>query len=361
MGFQARQPGFAIETVDGCPVTKGSEGVMTFTADQIAMVAGAVRDKIEWMVLLHGERSEDGYEVKVTRFTVPAQYRSAGEVELAEDITLPEDCVGVMHSHHRMGAFFSTTDRDELNPRFPSSIVVAIAANNLGFKYRACGKVVLPCGAMGLVDFELAIEGDRKFVAQPIRGQHSAFDPKDTEPLKGCTRRAYAVHPDDDYLALDQTQCGLTVGEVVERPLLFGMNGSELLAAVVAQTRQPVSRQLPAHYTGGGSTHSSGYTRVDDEPAKGRKKGKDKGKRNGLVKLERPMPARPGQPLEGQCDDCSFADKLTWIAENREWLCDECIEERAEVYLAGEDPGTDQELVVTDQINMGEEFGGWGI
>lgn len=361
MGFQqAREPGFVIDTIEECPVTKGSMGVMTFTADQIAMIAGAVRDKIEWMVLLHGERSADGYEVKIDRFTVPPQYRSGAEVELAEDITLPEDCVGVMHSHHHMGAFFSRTDREELNPRFPSSIVVAIGYGNLGFNYQACGKVVLPCGALGLVDFGLAIVEDAKFAAEPIRGQHVELDPKSKDALKGCTRRAYGEHPEDSYLALDQTQCGLTIGETVERPLVFGMDGSQLLAAVQSMTRERPDRRLPAHYSGS----QTGFVRVTDEGQTGNGKGGKKGKKgkysarkNGLVKLERPTPPQ-GYSVTGNCDDCGFKERLTFIAETRDWLCDDCIEWLAK---AAEDQSSDDRtVVVTDQMDemLG---GGWGI
>lgn len=364
--------GFKVETVESCPVTRGSSGVMTMTAEQIAMIAGAVRDKIEWMVLLHGERSADGYEVSVQRFTVPVQYRTAGDVELAQDITLPPDCVGVMHSHHRMGAFFSTTDDNELNPRFPSSIVVAIANNNLGFNYRACGKVMLPCGAMGLVDFELAVAGVERFAAEAVRGQHDAVllaDTKDKDGgLKGCPRRTYVAHPTDTYLAVDQTECGLTVGEVIQRPLVFGMDGSELLKAVVAQTREPVDRRLPAHYTGNGTGPKSDYwarrkqeqdeavSALDQAKSGGKKRRKGKGGRNGLVKLETPEP-RSIATVNGRCDGCGWDDRLTFIREANDWLCDDCLERMAEAWLADTNSNDDRTVVV-DQIEMDAVLGG---
>ena len=363
--------GFEIEVVDECPVTKGSSGVLTMTREHIAMIAGAVRDKIEWMVLLHGERSDDGYEVTVQRFTVPAQYRSSGEVELAQDIVLPDDCVGVMHSHHRMGAFFSSTDRNELNPRFPSSIVVAVANNNLGFDYRASGKVKLPCGAMGLVDFELAVAGVERFAAEAVKGQHADLS---KDGLKGCTHRYYAVHPENAYLAVDQTQCGLTVGEEIEMPLVFGMDGAELMAAVVSQTRQPPTRQ--GSYTTGRTNLSNYWERrkreqdealsaLDQAKGKRRKGKKGKGKysaqRNGLVKLERPEPQNASQThITGNCDDCGYMEQLEYIAETRDWLCSYCIERLAEDILAGTNSNDDRTLVVTDEIDMGE-VAGWGI
>lgn len=352
MGFQQR--GFAIETVEDCPVTRGSLGVMTFRRDQIAMIAGAVRDKIEWMVLLRGQRSADGYEVRVDRFTVPQQYRSTGEVELAHDITLPDDCVGVMHSHHHMGAFFSGTDVHELNPRFPSSIVVAISSGNLGFNYQACGKVILPCGAMGMVDFVLAVDGVEKFAAVPMRGQHDEVDLEKQE-LKGCSRLVYADHAKDPYLAILNTQCGLSVGEEVQRPMVFGMDGRDLLAAVVAQTVQPPVRQ------GGYTTGSySGVQRtlgpVEDNNTKGSKKrGKGKRHRNGLQKLARPEPMVPKTgrgSIVDKCDDCGWWETLTYNSDSKEWWCDQCWDERTDDWLADNEQQSsdDRTVVVTTDI-----------
>src|ERR1044071_7753837 len=161
---------FKVSNVKSCPVTKESRGVITMTATQIAMIAGAVRDKIEWIVLLGGERSADGYEVKISKIVVPKQRRDAAHADL-EEIDLPEDIVGVMHSHHTMGAWFSKTDDEDLNPRFATSIVVAIAENNLGFSYKATGKVQLPCGATGVIDFVLSVAGTvDRFIREPIRG-----------------------------------------------------------------------------------------------------------------------------------------------------------------------------------------------
>jgi hypothetical protein len=363
--------GFKVETVESCPVTRGSSGVMTMTVEQIAMIAGAVRDKIEWMVLLHGTRSADGYEVKVDRFTVPQQYRSGQEVELAADITLPDDCVGVMHSHHRMGAFFSHTDDTELNPRFPSSIVVAVADNNLGFNYRACGKVVLPCGAMGLVDFDLSIDGVERFGAEML------VDLKAKEGgLTGCIRRQYTDHPDDEYLAVDTAACGLSSGEVIQRPLVFGANGSDLLAAVQSQTVQRVSRQLPAHYQGQGGHGTTGtgplstywerrkaeqdaaMSALDQAKRGGRKGKKGKKHRNGLQKLERPeAQERDWYHVDGRCDECGTKGEIYWVNDTKSWLCDRCLTIVEQTELIEDLSSDDRSVIVID----GEELDKTGV
>ena len=99
----------ALTVVSKCPVSVASKGVMEFAPELIPVVAGAVLDTIEWMVLLTGERSEDGFHVKVTGFRVPQQRRTTGDVSMTEPMeadgsTIGEDVVGVLHSHHSMGS-----------------------------------------------------------------------------------------------------------------------------------------------------------------------------------------------------------------------------------------------------------------
>jgi hypothetical protein len=97
-----------VHIVKQCPFTKASSGVLEFPPQLVAKVAGAVQDQIEWMVLLLGTRSADGFHVKVTDFRVPKQRRSGADVKMAEPMegdgsTVDDAVVGVLHSHHHMG------------------------------------------------------------------------------------------------------------------------------------------------------------------------------------------------------------------------------------------------------------------
>ena len=95
----------------------------------------------EWMAWLIGEARPDS--IVVEDLEVPEQVVTAASVEVvASDV--PARCVGVMHSHHDMGAFFSKTDDDATNPNVPVSIVVA--RKNGGLEWRAMVRVALPCG-----------------------------------------------------------------------------------------------------------------------------------------------------------------------------------------------------------------------
>lgn len=154
--------------VHNCPITRASQGRLTLSREFVADVAGAVGDSNEWAVFLLGERSSDGFDVTVDGWqVVEGQRRTGADVDwqhLGGAVPQPDRCVGVMHSHHSMGAFFSHKDRTELNPRFPVSIVVASdmpsdEARWLGWSYQAEGKVKLPCGALGRVRFEVNVSG----------------------------------------------------------------------------------------------------------------------------------------------------------------------------------------------------------
>lgn len=149
-----------------CPVVKGTFGRIRMVPEMAAALVGALEAEpnCEWLVILTGQRLAGGLDLLVTGCQVPQeQLRSTGDVDLPE-IELPDDCVGVLHSHHSMGAFFSSTDETKLNPRFPMSIVISTPKSGVledvhrGFSYLAEGRVQLPCGALGIIRYELIIE-----------------------------------------------------------------------------------------------------------------------------------------------------------------------------------------------------------
>ena len=143
---------FKIPVVSECPYSRRSSGVVRMTPELISALAAAVSDQDEWAIVCKGERTERGYLLNITSYWLPDQDRSGGHVSVKEFEREIDDIL-VIHSHHSMGAFFSTTDTGQLNPRFPASIVVAQAKSSyLGFDYKGVGKVTLPCGAQAEVE-----------------------------------------------------------------------------------------------------------------------------------------------------------------------------------------------------------------
>jgi len=153
---------FSVPTVRTCPVVKGSFGRMRIETNVWSLIAGAthLEKGCEWGAYLTGVREPNGWDVWVTGIEVPTtQVRSTGNVEFPMDVHR-EEIVGAIHSHHSMGAFWSTTDEESINKRFPTSIVVSTSIKQgypdmevLGVQYLATGRVKLKCGALGVVEF----------------------------------------------------------------------------------------------------------------------------------------------------------------------------------------------------------------
>jgi hypothetical protein len=186
--------------VRDCPHTRKSNGVVSITPEIIAALAGAVYDKDEWAVILTGSCSEDGYEVNVTGWRVPEQTRDREFVGTDTDLLRDGD-QAVVHSHHNMGARFSQKDKAELNPRYPASIVIAQSKTAvLGFDYEAVGKVVLPCGSKGEIEFKIQPTG-MPMLAAVRRVVHKRDD------LGDCLRFEHLVT--DAYKQRRKSACGL--------------------------------------------------------------------------------------------------------------------------------------------------------
>lgn len=247
-----------VHIVKSCPVSKASTGVLEFPPELVAKVSGAVQDSIEWMVLLLGERSADGFHVKVTDFRVPKQRRSGADVKMAEPMegdgsTVDDAVVGVLHSHHRMGAFFSGTDNNELNPFFKSSIVVAQAKTALGFSYKAEGKVTLPCGSIGKVDFFLKVTGSERW---------NAVEKHDVDGKAGfgdCDQLVEEVVETETETVTKKVApaaCGLSSEVKSERAFVFGCAGGEQLLGEIRG--QSVGYAPDERVFGGGSGQTGG-------------------------------------------------------------------------------------------------------
>lgn len=340
-------PQGASSVVKACPVSKASQGVITMSPGLISQIAGAVRDKIEWIVLMNGKRSADGFEVIVDRFTVPQQYRSGGDADML-DTQMDADVVGVMHSHHKMGAFFSGIDDRTLNPRFPCSIVVAISRNNFGFDYKACGKVVLPCGATAEeVPFKLNVAGVPRFAQKAIRATHEG----EVAGLGDCPN--YTETDVDQYTLVEKASCGLSA--IVAQSLVFGLaGGEELLEVIRAQTQKRVFN----FQKGGGRQNLLGDGQHTYTTGNNSKKGKGKygAYRNGLKKLFRPGEDPDGDERGRVLSSSSFDGPGTYQMKQ----CDSCrvdgqmVKKHLEFdsYLCS-DCWADAEKIIAESIDLG--------
>lgn len=97
----------------------------------------------EWLAYLVGRRS-DHANFFVEDISVPPHKEASGASAEAEPFNIPDNCIGIIHSHHSMGAFHSGTDRAYVDRNFPVSITVAMAKGSLSFD--AISYQTTPCG-----------------------------------------------------------------------------------------------------------------------------------------------------------------------------------------------------------------------
>jgi proteasome lid subunit RPN8/RPN11 len=226
-----------IPVVESCPYTASGTGVLKLSHEVIKVLAGAVYDKLEWIALLEGTRSENGLEVSVTGLRIPLQERSHAACELVRQEPLGPEIVGVVHSHHNMRAFFSVTDHDTLNTRFPLSIVVAQphaqnskTENLFGFSYLAEGRAQLPCGSTGIVQF-IALPDPivALWPETPVLGYAT---PNDQVSLYGCPLVSRTL---DGLTQTCTASCGVVRTEYAT--VIFGRDSKEFIKEVQVNTR----------------------------------------------------------------------------------------------------------------------------
>lgn len=241
--------GFALPITKNCPITRKSHGIITMPPELLAAISTAVTDRHEWAIILYGKREQGGFMVRVEKIAIPpTQRRTSGNVDI-DEVDLTPDVVGVLHSHHTMGAFFSGTDNDHFNDKFPTSIVVAVPkaqtntagpiAKTLGFDYKAEGRVKLPCGALAVVKFRVV--PDQKKVkdwpeARELQLPLITHDEKDTN-LGDCSNPNSKIEKKRGYLKVKEiAACGIERTHIPEEA--FGENAFILNA--LPESHKPV-------------------------------------------------------------------------------------------------------------------------
>lgn len=104
----------------------------------------------EWLGYLIGKILAQ-MSIFVEELSIPPHKEAYSASAEAEPFHIPDKCVGVIHSHHSMGAFHSETDQAYVDKNFPVSITVAMSitvANRKGqgLEFDAISYQVTPCG-----------------------------------------------------------------------------------------------------------------------------------------------------------------------------------------------------------------------
>lgn len=101
---------------------------------------------LEWSGDLIGV--EAGVTIQVNRIFIPKQEVTSTSVARIE--APPRGCIGVIHSHHGMGSFFSGTDIEYSSSNHRLSMVVSKSGSDV--KMSAMIREPLPCGDYTLIE-----------------------------------------------------------------------------------------------------------------------------------------------------------------------------------------------------------------
>lgn len=264
-------------SVRSCPVVKASTAEILFDPKCIANIAGAVEDKQEWVILLMGKRLDGGWTIKVNDIAVPPQTRSAGQVkfEPVEWANEPEEdgegnqLIGVLHSHHGMGTFWSSTDEHGDNEQggpndFGCSVVVAKitaksskAAKLMGFDAKAITKVQLSCGKLGRVDSAVGVQGFEKMIPTE-RKVESIIGKKPSRKTPYDSGDCPFAELDLTVVNQEQVACEVPCGInlKVRADAIFGISET-LMDEIVKQTLRPAIHNSSHHWFAGKNTQAT--------------------------------------------------------------------------------------------------------
>jgi len=97
----------------------------------------------EWLAYLVGRISKKE-NFFVEDLSIPPHKEVSAASAEAEPFYIPGNCIGIIHSHHSMGAFHSGTDQAYVDKNFLISITVAKRTQAL--EYDAISYQLTPCG-----------------------------------------------------------------------------------------------------------------------------------------------------------------------------------------------------------------------
>lgn len=115
------------------------------------------KNNIEWLTFLLGYIDWDNDYAVVEDLHIPeSQSVSAGDVDDIDcDDSVRRKIIGVMHSHHKMGCFFSGDDWNYLNNNHDISIVVS--NKNSKTEFKSVVRFKTPCGSYSHVESNVQI------------------------------------------------------------------------------------------------------------------------------------------------------------------------------------------------------------
>lgn len=186
-----------IDTVKDCSKAPKDDDLIVYLKPLVKRKIDLLMDKYktrEWLAYLFGQVGE---KIVIEDMDVPKQNASAARVDEVE-YQVPEGkrVIGVIHSHHNMGATFSGTDDAWINMNHDISILVAHSGIQARVRWSApCGaKKAIKAKVRLMLDVEIDAEKflndvEEKLKVEAVRyvPRHSSLDDDDDPTYAGHT------------------------------------------------------------------------------------------------------------------------------------------------------------------------------
>ena len=144
-----------------CSYTMDNDIKIVFQDDIWEVVKELCNDvELEWQMFLIGTQETESDNILITDYIIPKQIVTGGSVTNEECVDqqyiTEHGIIASMHSHGKLGVFFSGTD-EETNL---SEIKYHIVVNNR-LEYKAVQQVSLPCGLKKQVDLDILLRTNK--------------------------------------------------------------------------------------------------------------------------------------------------------------------------------------------------------
>lgn len=141
------------ETIEQCPYMENDQKVIIETNAKHKIEAMMdVMGSDEWIGLLKGVKDEDKMIVKDLH--IPKQKVSSARAKKTDKVE-PKETIGVIHSHHDMGSFFSGTDEENVNQNYNLSLVI-----DSDFEFEGMARIRTECNKIGRVGVDIEVEDE---------------------------------------------------------------------------------------------------------------------------------------------------------------------------------------------------------
>ncbi len=184
---------------------------MTIKAQQKIEILLEAYPSSEWLAYLVGHCNTT--KAVCGDIIVPPHKEANGACAEAEPLTVPDKCIGIIHSHHSMGTFRSGTDANYADMNHPFSLIVSKRGNGVEYGGVSCSKT--PCDKIIVKECKVSLN-----TIKPDFDIETWLE-KAKENIEKGKKKYFPLFPQDTHIG---TQLGKELRQNAKAAYLSGYN-----------------------------------------------------------------------------------------------------------------------------------------